>query len=109
MFFPDVSSVQVNLTCRAGPDIIISISLSNGARDPGTCRNNNLATFGKILVQIVKKKEIFIVWEGFLCCGKSLVLKRTIWNLRVLFCTTRLRLLVPMFEMASVFDRDGAR
>jgi hypothetical protein len=32
-----------------------------------------------------------VLWE-------KLVLKRTIWNLRVLFCTTRLRLLVPIFE-----------
>ena len=32
-----------------------------------------------------------MLWE-------KLVLKRTIWNLRVLFCTTRLRLLVPIFE-----------
>jgi len=39
----------------------------------------------------------FVLWE-------KLVLKRTIWNLRVLFCTTRVRLLVPMFEMDSVFD-----
>jgi hypothetical protein len=39
----------------------------------------------------------FVLWE-------KLALKRTIWNLRVLFCTTRVRLLVPMFEIASVFD-----